>query len=100
MSVIDAFFVSGGFMLGTPFATASAPVSATEPDAKARRMRSTDSAVTPAAGRGSGGIAGVGTLPDTTRKSPYARRPASQRTDTHVWTEKPTPAARVPPTIP
>jgi len=83
-------------MLGTPFATASAPVSATEPDAKARRMRSTDSAVTPAAGTGSGGIAGVGTSPDTTRKSPYAMRPASERTYTYVGMAKIIPASRMP----
>ena len=70
MRVFEAFRVSGGFMLGTPFATASAPVSATEPEANARRIRRTDSAVTPVAGTGSGGIAGAGTSPESTRKSP------------------------------
>jgi hypothetical protein len=37
--VVAAFFASGGWNAGTPVAIASVPVSATAPDAKARRMR-------------------------------------------------------------
>ena len=40
ISVVAAFFASGGLKAGTPVAIASVPVSATAPDANARsRMR-------------------------------------------------------------
>ena len=38
-SVVAAFFASGGLNAGTPVAIASVPVSATAPDANARRIR-------------------------------------------------------------
>ncbi len=40
-SVVAAFFASGGLNACTPVAIASVPVSATEPDAKARRRSRT-----------------------------------------------------------
>ena len=43
ISVVAAFFDSGGLKAGTPVAIASVPVSATAPDANARSSRKTDS---------------------------------------------------------
>ena len=43
-SVAAAFFDSGGLNAGTPVAMASVPVSATAPDAKARRSRNSETA--------------------------------------------------------
>ena len=44
MSVVAAFFDSGGLKAGTPVAMASVPVRATAPDANARRSRTTPTA--------------------------------------------------------
>ncbi len=59
VSVVAAFFASGGLNAGTPLAMASVPVSATDPDAKARRISSTPSGSSGfgAPGRGDGGLA-------------------------------------------
>ena len=48
MSVVAAFFDSGGLKAGTPVAIASVPVRATAPDANARsRMRTPTACVVP-----------------------------------------------------
>ena len=49
VSVLAAFFASGGLNAGTPLAIASMPVSATEPLANARRSRTTSASRCPAA---------------------------------------------------
>ena len=70
---------SGGSLKAcTPFDTASVPVSATEPDAKARRTRSSVSACVPSFANGASGAAATGTAPLVTRSSPT---PSSPRTD-------------------
>src|SRR5258706_14956884 len=59
VSVVAAFFDSGGLNAGTPFAIASVPVSATDPDANALMMSSTPTiwSVSGAPGNGFGGAA-------------------------------------------
>jgi hypothetical protein len=72
-SVMAAFLASGGLKAGTPFETASTPVIAVHPLAKARRTRKVVSAWTPL---------GVGVPPGTTGKTPpvSARKaPAAMR---------------------
>ena len=59
-STICALRASGGLNAGTPFDTASVPVSATDPDAKARRMSSKPSGSTRRAPSHSGGGRVVG----------------------------------------
>ena len=49
-STCRAFWASGGRKAGTPFETASIPVRATQPDAKARSIRNRVSSWAPATG--------------------------------------------------
>ena len=52
-----ALRASGGLNAGTPFDTASVPVSATDPDENARRIRSTPSGSTvPCGSHAAGGV--------------------------------------------
>ncbi len=72
VSVVAAFLGSGGLKAGTPLAIASVPVSATEPEAKARMISSS-----PSGSRGSGapgsGEGGAACSPRTTiRYTPIA----------------------------
>jgi hypothetical protein len=46
-STTRAFFASGGLKAGTPSETASTPVSAAQPEAKARRTRKSVSSCAP-----------------------------------------------------
>ena len=71
ISTIRALRASGGLKAGTPLETASVPVSATDPDAKARRMSSSPSACDAVAPRASpaGGVY-VGSVPVTTAQRP------------------------------
>ena len=64
VSVVRAFFHSGGRKAGTPSETASTPVSATAPWLKARSTRNRLSACTPAsASTHAAGASNCGTVP-------------------------------------
>ena len=55
ISVVAAFLASGGLNAGTPLLIASVPVSATDPKANARRMRTAETAANPSTGGVMGG---------------------------------------------
>src|SRR5439155_21937512 len=74
-SVLIAFVVSGRRKLGTPLATASLPVSRTEPDGNAGRTSRSVSGAVPSGGNGFGGVTGVGGSPLTIRNRPKATSP-------------------------
>ena len=66
---------SGGLNAGTPFETASVPVKATDPDAKARRMRSNPRPwVASCAAHAAGGWY-TGSVPANARHRPNASSP-------------------------
>ena len=90
ISTSPALRASGGLKAGTPFETASVPVSATEPDAKARRMRSMPKRLRAVAPHGQSGRRRVrrAACPLTTchsaerragRRSPPGRRRSGRR---------------------
>ena len=75
VSVVRAFFHSGGLKAGTPSETASTPVRATAPCEKARRIRKSPSAwppvsqssTQPAGGWNVASVAGRATAPGPSR---------------------------------
>jgi len=78
--VVRAFFHSGGLNAGTPLVTASVPVMAEHPSAKARitRRRPSDSGAMPVAG----------TTPETTGASPMSVRTTPMAISERVSTRK------------
>ena len=70
--VLAAFFASGGLKAGTPLAIASTPVRATDPAAKARRMRMIPSACVPSGTSWSSGGGVTGAPPVAIRATPRA----------------------------
>ena len=98
-SVSAAFFSSGGLKAGTPFDTASTPVMAVQPLAKARRIRNVLRAVTPL---------GVGLPPGTTgtiapvtaRHAPAPSSASRLARKKYVGMEKMRPDSRMPRRLP
>ena len=71
VSVVRAFFHSGGLKAGTPSLIASTPVRATAPWLNARRIRNRPSTWVPCStGVQSGGGTNAGTSPNATRATP------------------------------
>src|SRR5438552_17508045 len=97
--VVAAFRASGGLKAGTPFETASTPVVAVQPVAKARRIRKVLRAITPL---GVGVPAGTtGAIPPVTaRKAPAAINPGIVARKKYVGTANIRPDSRRPRRLP
>ena len=98
MSVVRAFFHSTGLNAGTPFETASTPVTAAPPDAKAfRMMKSVTAPVAPAT---SGGMGNGCSDPVNSRKSPMPSIRNIMKMKKYVGTANIRPDSRTPRRLP
>ena len=97
VSVVAAFLASGGLNAGTPLLIASVPVRATDPNAKARRMRIAETAANPSAGGAmGGGVKLAAGSPLAIRRIPRAMSAIAPTTYMYVGTAKMFPDSRRP----